>query len=502
MTPKDVANSAKMGERDADWRNGAIVYQVFVDRFAPSAHLDQKRDLYKSPRSLHPWSEVPKSGHEDRSVGLWSHELAFWGGDLPSLTSKLDYIQGLGADVLYLNPIHSALTNHKYDSNDWKQVSPEYGTRQDVKNLAHDLHSRGMKLMLDGVFNHLGRSSPFLQAALKDPASPYRKWFFFGSQYPSGYRAWANVRNLAEVKLETPEVQKYIWASPDSVVQGYLHDGVDGWRLDTAYELGPNFLQQLTESAHHAKSGSAVVGEVWNYPSGWAPPMDGVMNYFARQVVLDLLSGKMTPQIAAKSLERMVQDCDYGGLLKSWLLLDSHDTDRLKSSLPEVKERRLAQTLQFTLPGSPVLYYGVELGMEGAGDPGSRGPMRWDLVSSKNLELTWTKRLVQIRKTHRALRIGDYVPLDSDRLLAFARTTDKALETVFVFANPTSETVKESVSTREGRLMNGGQLKDLIDGSTISTFSGIADVSVPPKSARVYVMVKPTGGYTPYKRIH
>jgi len=501
MTDSDRSLSRVFQNRKGDWRNGPIVYQAIVDRFAPSEHLESKRKLYASPRSLHPWAEEPTSGHPVPELGLWSHELAFWGGDLDSLQRKLGYIHSLGADVLYLNPIQNAFTNHKYDATDWAEVSPEYGTRKDVSNLAHELHSKGMKLMLDGVFNHMGRTSPKFQSALNDPKSPYRDWFFIGPKYAGGYRAWANVHNLPEARIENPAVQKYIWDSPDSVVQKYLTEGVDGWRLDTAFELGPKYLGDLTKAAHRAKSDSVVIGEIWNYPTGWFPALDGIMNFFARRVVMDLLEKKVSASQANRMLERMVSDVGIDHLLKSWLVLDNHDTSRLKSLLPDEKARRLAQVLQFTLPGCPVIYYGAELGMAGAGDPGSRGPMRWDLLTKSNTELTWTKKLIAMRKSHPALKIGDYLALDSDRLLGFVRKTDKTAETVIVLANPSSEAVTETVATRDGRIMNGGQLRDLIGGKTVQSFSGMFEVTVPPQTACVYT-VEISKGYTPYKRMH
>ncbi len=501
MTASDVHRAGIIGKRAADWRMGSVVYHVFVDRFAPSRHLELKRFLYAAPRTLEQWNVDPKPGRPEPSTGVYTHELAFWGGDIDSLEGRLEYIQSLGADVVYLNPVQEAVTNHKYDALDWSHVAPEYGTREDVARLAQDLHGRKMRLILDGVFNHVGKASRMFQSAQQDPTGPFRDWFFFGKQFPAGYRAWANVANLPEVRLESKGVRDYLWAKPDSVIQKYLHDGVDGWRLDTAYELGPQYLYELTQAAHHAKADSVVVGEVWNYPAGWFPAMDGVMNFFARQTVLDMIDHKVSTRVAGKMLERMVEDAGIENLLKSWLILDNHDTSRIKSILPDERQRRLAQVLHFTLPGSPVVYYGSELGMEGQGDPGSRGPMRWELNTPQNTELRAIKKLLAIRKANPALRIGDYMALDSDHLLAFSRQTDKALDTMFILANPSNETVKESLSCREGRLMNGGQLRDELTGETVTSFSGIIDVTVPPLTARIYSMVNQKG-YTPYKRMH
>ncbi len=259
----DKQRAPVLAAREADWRNGAIIYQVIVDRFAPAGNLEAKRRLYPPPRKLRKWSEKPQQGTFLPDVQVWSHEIDFWGGDLQSLRGKLDYIQDLGVGVLYLNPIHQAYTNHKYDAQDYFEVSPEYGTRRDVRELADDLHQRGMKLVLDGVFNHMGRTSPWFQEALKDPNSPYREWFYIGDEYKMGYRGWVDIANLPELRMESPAVQARIFGDDDSVVQGFLRDGVDGWRLDVAPELGFNILGKLTEAAHHAKADSVVVGENW-----------------------------------------------------------------------------------------------------------------------------------------------------------------------------------------------------------------------------------------------
>jgi maltooligosyltrehalose synthase len=224
------------------------------------------------------------------------------------------------------------------------------------------------------------------------------------------------------------------------------------------------------------------------------------MNFYARRVVLDTIQHRISVSSANKMLERMVADCGIAPLLKSWLVLDNHDTDRLKSMLPDDRQRKLAQVLQFTLPGCPVVYYGAEVGMEGAGDPGSRGPMRWDLVSDSNTELTWYRKLIAVRKSHPALKVGDYVALDSDRLIAFERRTDRVLDSVIVLVNPSDEAVKDTVSTRDGMIMNGGRLRDVLTGAGVQCFSGMFDVTVPPRTARVFEVVNQRG-YTPYKRV-
>ena len=366
--------------RERDWRNGAVVYQVLVDRFAPPADLEAKRALYPPPKRLRTWSELPKAGRYLDTAKLWSHELDFWGGDLPSLAGRLDYVQHLGADVLYLNPIDLAYTNHKYDTLDYRQVSPEYGTRADVDALAADLHRRGMRLVLDGVFNHMGRNAPIFRQAEADAHSRYRDWFFFGPEYPGGARGWGGVANLPELKLENPQVRAFLWGAEDSVVRSWLREGIDGWRLDVAYDIGMPFLDELTRAAHAQKPGSLVVGEIANYPAQWFPAVDGVLNFALRQILLRTAAGDIDAPTASRMIRRMIEDAGIEHMLQSWTYLDNHDTERLATALPDPKARHIAQVLQFTLPGSPNLYYGSELDMSGAGDPEMRAPMRWDLV--------------------------------------------------------------------------------------------------------------------------
>jgi cyclomaltodextrinase / maltogenic alpha-amylase / neopullulanase len=493
--------SSLFEQRERDWRNGSVVYQVLVDRFVPSANLEAKRHLYPAPKVVKNWNEPALRGTYSKEAGVWTHEIEFWGGDLQSLASKLDYIEQLGAQVLYLNPIHLAYTNHKYDSLDFQKVSPEYGTRDDVKKLAANLKSRKMKLVLDGVFNHLGRNSPIFKQALADPKSPYRHWFYFGPQYKWGVRSWYQVENLPELNLENAAVRDYLFVKPDSVVRSYLRDGVDGWRLDVAVDIGFDYLGQLTRAAHAQKPGSLVVGEIANFPKEWFPSVDGVMNFTLREVIIRLARGELTSPQAAQMMYRIVDEAGIDNILKSWLLLDNHDIERIATSLPNQKQRKLAQVLQFTLPGSPNLYYGSEVGMTGGDDPEMRSPMRWDLVAQQEPTLAWTKQLIALRKQHRALRVGNFRPVVAQQLLAFERYTDKVADTVVVVANPSQTELTETLLVTNSRLMNGFNLKDQFSEFKTRIESGLIKVTVP---AGGYLLLKPeilTGDYTAYKRV-
>jgi cyclomaltodextrinase / maltogenic alpha-amylase / neopullulanase len=507
----DHAAAGKYEARQADWRNGPVVYQVLVDRFAPPADLASKQALYPPPKKLRNWTEQPTQGHYLESHKLWSQEIDFWGGDLASLRGKLDYIQSLGADVLYLNPTNWAYTNHKYDSLDYLQVSPEFGSRQDLQQLAAALQTQGMKLVLDGVFNHMGRNSPKFQSAATDPQSPYRDWFVFGDQYPGGARAWWQAENLPELNLENPAVQAHLWADQDSVVRSYLRDGVDGWRLDVAFDIGFAYLHQLTQAAHAEKPGSLVVGEIPNFPKEWYPSVDGVMHFGLRKLLLETANGQLPAAVSQRFMERLLLDADYEHTLKSWIYLDNHDTPRSATTIPNPNARRLAQVLQFTLPGSPNLYYGSELDMQGGNDPEMRGPMAWDRVAAQHPSLAWTRQLIALRKSARALRVGDYRRVEAQQLIAFERYTDRVQDTVVVLANPSFTSVQETVLVANSKLMEGTWLMDALDapeGSEglqskgLQMSASLLTVQVPAHGVRVLRPdLSPRGGYTNYKRV-
>jgi cyclomaltodextrinase / maltogenic alpha-amylase / neopullulanase len=490
-------------KREADWRNGAIVYQVLVDRFAPSANLDAKRALYPAPKKLRDWKEEPRRGAYLEKEKLWSHEIDFWGGDLASTSAKLDHVQQLGADVLYLNPVVLAYTNHKYDALDYNAISPEYGTRDDVKNLAAETKKRGMKLVLDGVFNHMGRNSPKFKQAEANSKSAYRAWFVFGEQYKGGARTWWNAQNLPELNLENKAVSDHLWGAKDSVVRSYLRDGIDGWRLDVAFDIGFNPLEALTKAAHAEKPGSLVVGEIPNYPREWFPSVDGVMHFGLRKLMIALANREIDGPTFMRMAARMVRDADYEHMLKSWVYLDNHDTFRLATTVPDAKARKLAQVLQFTLPGAVNLYYGTEVAMEGGDDPEMRGPMRWDRVEQNHPELAWTKQLVAMRKANRALRVGEFRTAEaSGNVIAFERHTDKAGDTVLVLINPATTEVQTTVLVANSKLMDGDNLIDQLGGGTYKLQGSMVETKLPPQTALVLKPKLTTpDGYSNYKRV-
>mmetsp|Transcript_73552 Transcript_73552/g.227156 ORF Transcript_73552/g.227156 Transcript_73552/m.227156 type:complete len:611 (+) Transcript_73552:56-1888(+) len=503
----DVARalSQTMAARERDWRIGPVVYQVFVDRFAPPADLEAKRHLYPAPCTLHTWSELPQPGVLNEETKYYTHELQFWGGDLKGLRSKMDYVKGLGADVLYLQPIVEAFSNHKYDTTDYLRVDPQYGTMEDFHDLAAAVHGSGMRLVLDGVFNHIGARSQAVKEALEDKSSERRSWFFLGDEYKLGYKVWGCAANLLELKLEARSLQKYLWKGKKSVVAHWLDAGADGWRLDVASELGFANLMAITRAAHRHKTSSLVVGEVWAYPPQWTSSMDGVLSLHLGVLVYGLLDGSCPGPTAAQSVQRMIEDSSTEEVLRSWIVVSNHDMPRLASRLPEVRLRKLAQVLQFTWPGAPLVYYGDELGLAGSDDPHNRAPMPWGAAEEAGDGLLeHTRMLAAMRKRLRALRIGDYRALIAQRLMAFVRTTDKVIDVVVVMVNPTDDPVKEMVVVPVPSILGHTLFRDELSGEEVRALGSTFAMEVPAKSARILAMVDESGNPSgdQYKRMY
>lgn len=215
-----------------------------------------------------------------------------------------------------------------------------------------------------------------------------------------------------------------------------------------------------------------------------------------------MLKGSMSGGAAGHALAHLVEDAGLESLLKSWLVVENHDTPRLASLVPERASRRIVQALQMTLPGSPCVYYGEELGMTGAGDPENRAPMRWDLATDANPDYAWSRKLLALRKARPALRVGEFLALDSDRLLAFARTTDRLREATVVVVNPTDAPVTEGVAVRVGHLMSWGEMGDALGERRVRVVNGVAEFAMPPRSVAIFSpVVEKSGGYSPYDRV-
>jgi glycosidase len=357
--------------------------------------------------------------------------------------------------------------------------------------------------MLDGVFNHMAIGSSRFKEASKDLKSKYWSWFVFGPQFPTGVRLWHNAPSLPELNLKNSKVREYLFNAGDSIVKRYITLGIDGWRLDTAIELGYDYLFELTTAAHLANPNSIVIGELNNYPQGWSPAMDGTMLLPLRDLIIQTVKGGISAKVFSNVVEKMIAETGIDTILKSWVLLENHDTARIVNDLPSFLDYKIAKVLQFTLPGTINLYMGEEIGTPGGDDPLNRAPMNWQVVEKGNAYSKLHQQLIQLRKQYRALRIGDIKLLESDQLIAYIRTTDRYDEVVVVIVNPTDKPIQEMIMISDPLLKSHNKFIHLLTGEVIMTSYGVLlPITIPAKSS--YILkpdLSPTDGYSPYKNI-
>ena len=376
-----------------EWYRNAVFYQIFPDRFAngnPHGEIDGKKPntfLYATT--------------DDRPMYIYdeNHKIARWdfyGGNLRGIIAKLPYLKRLGVTALYLNPIFEASSNHRYDTNDYLKIDPMLGTEEDFKMLVTMLHENDMHLILDGVFNHVGKNSRYFNAghlygeqtgAANDKNSSYYEWFNF-KHYPDQYDCWWGVDDLPTVNKDNPSYQQFIYGERGSVLTKWNDLGVDGWRLDVADELPDDFLREIRHNLDRYDD-RILIGEVWEDASskvsyGHRRPyvsgdnLYGTMNYPLRQWVISLLNGHCDLIKAGEDLLTLVENYPRNFLLDCLNNLGTHDTERiltvLNQSVPLVK---ISFALLFNLPGIPCVYYGDEAGVEGGKDPDNRRYFPW-----------------------------------------------------------------------------------------------------------------------------
>ena len=456
-----------------EWAKGAIIYQVFPDRFHKSGKVNLAGKL--QPYTIHPyWQEEVEWRPTPEGVVLNND---FYGGNFKGITEKMDYIAELGTTILYLNPISKSFSSHRYDTGDYKIPDPMLGTIADFKEMCDAAHSRGIRVILDGVYSHTGSNSLYFnkdgafpgKGAYGDPESPYRSWYTFYN-WPNSYNSWWSFDTLPTVNKMDPAFIKYIITDEDSVIAHWLKMGADGFRLDVADELPDEFLKLLYDRVKQIKPDALVLGEVWEDASSKMAygrrrtyftnaELDSVMNYPYRTAILNFMRGfdsgrafKETVMSIAENYPPQVVACNMN-------LLGTHDTPRILTALVddfdgsreekakrhlsrnqlEVARERLlmASFLQYMLPGSPSLYYADEAGMEGYKDPFNRRTYPWGREDTELLE--HFKRLGRLRKRNDVLRLGDIQFFQAgDKHLGFTRSYNG--KTVKIFANRSADT--------------------------------------------------------------
>ncbi|HET9590127.1 MAG TPA: alpha-amylase family glycosyl hydrolase [Anaerolineales bacterium] len=481
-----------------DWAASASIYQIFPDRFRNGniRNDPQTGELrYDDPVLALPWGTLPEGYCRNYADGdtncPWRFDATppdwsptkeqprgrdYMGGDLPGVTQQLDYLQSMGVTAIYFNPIFASQSNHGYDTSNYRQIDPGLGTLVDYKTLVAQANARGIRVILDGVFNHMSSDSPFFDryhrhadiGACESPLSPYRNWFTF-HDVPAGtgtcvgssglsdsaiYDGWFGFDSIPVINKSNPEVQRFFLTSPNSIARAWLSDGAGGWRMDVSGDPSfPNgYWETFRQVTKDTKSDALLISETWQKDSTLlrmlrGDRLDTTMNYRLRDAVLGLLapqpfdskgfadSGRIiAPSEFAARLESIREDYPDAAYYSLMNLLDSHDTERIlwtltpgqettaekelnAANVAEGKQRqRIASLIQFTVPGAPTVYYGDEVAMTGDDDPDDRRTYPWaDQGGNPDQDMFAHYQSLNARRSSNAVLVqGDFKILLAD----------------------------------------------------------------------------------------
>ena len=503
-----------MSAETPGWVRDAVFYQIFPDRFARSARLSK-------PSGLEAWDAPPTAR-------------GFKGGDLYGIAEKLPELADLGVTALYLNPVFASAANHRYHTWDYHRVDPLLGGDEALRALLDEAHARGMRVVLDGVFNHVGRGFFAFHHVLENGIdSPYLDWFHLDldrlrdgrplgaysepkallrrAKKPKpayeelGYAAWWDLAALPKLDTRTPAVREYLW----DVAERWIRFGIDGWRLDVPSEIDDDeFWKELRRRVKRANPEAYLVGEIWYDARRWlaGDQFDATMNYplakaalgfFVRDLDLDAIRSVAgyrdvrpldAPDFAAE-VERVLALYDPAVRDAQLNLIGSHDTPRfLTASGNDLAALEMAFLFLFTLPGAPCVYYGDEIGLEGGPDPDCRRSFPWDESSWDHVLRDHVRRLARLRRAHPALRRGEYRTLYAEASVAAWLRSDSEGDAVVAAFNVGREETR--VDLPVGGF--GPLFVDASSGEELAVTDGeVRDVVLPPRTGRALVVAAP-----------
>ncbi|HAX73538.1 MAG TPA: alpha-glycosidase [Firmicutes bacterium] len=420
MNEEDIFNAPA-------WVKDTMWYQIFPERFA-----NGNPDL--NPENVLPWGSCDPT------------QETFFGGDLQGIINQLDHLQALGINGLYLTPIFESPTTHKYDTINYYEIDPHFGDKQTFKTLVTQAHERGMKIMLDAVFNHMGDTSPQWQDVIKHGEnSRYKDWFFINS-FPvvdeggqailGSYETFGFATNMPKLNTNNKEVKAYLL---DIATYWITEFDIDAWRLDVANEIGHAFWRDFRKAVKAAKPDTYIVGETWHDSTPWllGDQFDSVMNYPLTKAIIEFVATDTTDEVVfvetlVDALYRYPQNVNE----VMFNLLDSHDTVRLLSLANGNKNKvTLCYTMLYSLPGSPCIFYGSEVGIDGEYDPLCRKCMVWDEALQDLDYFNHIQKLIELRKTHDVIGNGGFIEFISfhDKTVAYRKYNDN--ESIYFYFN-------------------------------------------------------------------
>jgi glycosidase len=444
------------------WVAETVWYQVFPERF-------RNGDTSNDPKGVQAWRRGPVTNQE------------FFGGDLRGIIEGLDHIASLGCNGLYLTPIFASPSVHKYDTDDYLRIDPSFGTDDELRELVRACHARGMRIMLDAVFNHSGKGfGPWKDVLARGEASPYRDWFHIkafplfpkgkdsGDTRDANFEGFAFTTRMPKLNTANSELKEYLFG----VAERYLIDfGIDGWRLDVSNEIDHAFWREFRARVKAVKPEAYIVGEIWHDAMPWlrGDQYDAVMNYPYGTAIADFLLAKHW-STGGKELAWRLAAISFAYprpvLRSAFNLLDSHDTDRLRTRLGGPARARQALALLMSLPGAPCIYYGTEYALEGGHDPDCRRCMPWDPSPEELAFADFVRALVRMRRERwRLFSDGERISAYMDDKPGFAALGARlGAEAVVVMVNRGGEALSPSAWRGALGLASGEAALDLING--------------------------------------
>ncbi|MEG2207208.1 MAG: glycoside hydrolase family 13 protein [Clostridia bacterium] len=422
---EDVSESFAFGyaypaEAMPEWARGCVGYQIFPDRFRREGEAEE---------GLEPWTS-------DRV----QNEFRF-GGNLRGICAEVPYLKELGVGMVYTTPLFASDSSHRYNTFDYYLVDPLLGTQEDLRALCEELHRNGMRIVLDGVFNHCGlKFAPFVDAQEKGEKSEYRDWFFFDDTEACGYRTfghWPCARYFLEVGRYWLRTCK-----------------IDGWRMDVSPEVWPDFWRAFKQMMHEENPESLLVAECWDDSREWLTQgdmFDSTMHYvLSRSIWNRFCTHSTSVQRFDWAVNRAAMLYPHRTQEVMWTFLGSHDTPRMRTRAGgDLRMLHGASFFQFTFPGMPIIYYGDELGMEGGEDPYCRFPMRWDIAEGNPTHAHY-QRLAELRAETPALRVGGFrtFAVQENGLYAYLRMTEQ--QQVLCVVNTSTQSLCERLPLPKG----------------------------------------------------
>ena len=490
------------------WFHGGTMYQIFTDRFfCGEGEIGSRDDVILN----HDWQGGVKQYAEYPGAPVANNE--FFGGNLWGIAEKLDYLQSLGVTVLYLNPIFEAYSSHKYDTGDYMKVDAMFGGEKALENLVAKCKEKGIRIILDGVFNHTGSDSIYFNrygkynslGAYQSTESEYSDWYFF-KEFPDSYECWWDIEILPKLNPECAACRDFL-CNKGGVAERYMKMGIGGWRLDVADELSNDFLDILRDTVKNVSNGEGIIiGEVWENAADKiaygkrrryfrGKQLDSVMNYPVRNGILAFVTDGDAEMLfnVLTELYSSYPETVCHSLMNS---LGTHDTERILSVLGDkgvseltneelsthkmtdaqrkraLRKLAIASVLQYTVFGVPSVYYGDEAGLEGGHDPFCRQPFPWGKENAELLE--HYRKLGKIRKENRVFADGKFKVISFQKgFIAYERYNED--DNILVVANV----------DRCAKACNlGCKVVDLLTGKTYKD-----RLSVEPESAMILKLV-------------